>query len=353
MKAIESVTRKRFKDEALEGKINAVLDDTLALVRLSGGRFGRNNLPLLTGDSMKSYFEPFLFEYQGLIDQVNVKLQSQLTCFEVTEQEKLADGKINNLERKLEDAEQEHASISGKVGRIQKPAGYNAIFRARLCMLIVAGFDIALNSQYFQMLGYSYIESVAVGTFFAGALVIFAHFVPRIVRMGKSPVQQRVIAGGIFLFITAVFTYLAGLRTEYANATGGTNYSPWFFVLLSMFLFATAVFTYVFLMPTKADRADIERYELLTAKERAADERKSSIDSQLNAARIAKSDFRLESGSIMLYGWMMEKRIISEAKKAFAVLKAEMLRFRTDHARPDCLDADFPFVLTRYFDQID
>lgn len=355
MKTLETTTRKRFSNASFEALLNTACENLLERIKLKGQQLGRNNLPRLIGDSMKSYFETFHHEYQTLVDKINTELQCQVTCFEVVENDKLANDHIRDLEHKLSDAEHALIPIDNEVKNTTTPNNRRSVLKARICICLVACFDTLLNCKYFQLLGNTYLEAVGVGIFFACVLVIFAHLTPRIVGMGRTMRQQKIIAALVFTFMTFVFWYLACLRSDYLNANGtsGVHYSPWFFTILSLFLFATAVFAYLFLMPTKADRQAVERYNELLSCQQCAKDKVSSLSAEIANARTAKSEFRIDNSSIVLYGNMLEKQVISRAKMGFATMKDEMLRYRIDHANPDCFDDEYPFNFNRNFDQID
>jgi len=355
MKTIET-TRKRFSNASLEALLNTAFETLLSHIKLKAEQLGRSNLPRLINDSMKSYWEAWHHEYQALIDTINTTLQCQVTCFEVVENDRLATDTIRDLEHKLSDAEHESIPIENEVKNTTPPNNRRSILKARICICLVACFDTLLNCKYFQLLGNTYAEAVGIGIFFAAVLVIFAHLTPKIIlRFGKTVRQQKIIATLILAFMTVVFWFLACLRSDYLNANGtsGVHYSPWFFTILSLFLFAVAVFAYLFLMPSKADTEAIERYNSLVARQQHCNCTISDLTAQINTARKAKSDFRVDNSSIVLYGNMLEKQAINQAKKGYATMKDELLRFRTDHAKPDCFDDEYPFNFNRNFDQID
>jgi len=355
MKAIEPTIRKRFRNASLEALLNTAFENLLARIKLKAEQLGRNNLPRLIGDNMKSYFETFHYEYQILVDKINTELQSQVTCFEVVENDRIANDTIRDLEHKLSDAEHELIPMENEVKNTPAPNNRHSVLKARICICLVACFDTLLNCKYFQLLGNTYLESIGIGMFFACVLVIFAHLTPRIIGMGRTMRQQKIIAALIFAFMTVVFWYLACLRSDYLNANGtsGVHYSPWFFTILSLFLFAVAVFAYLFLMPTKADRQAVERYNDLLSCQQCAKDKVSNLSAEIANSRIAKSEFRIDNSSIVLYGNMLEKQVISRSKMGFATMKDEMLRYRADHAKPDCFDDEYPFNFNRNFDQID
>ncbi|QKJ32469.1 hypothetical protein HQ865_22785 [Mucilaginibacter mali] len=355
MKTIETTAGRPSGSAQHEALLRSQCAAILLNVRISAKQLGKRGLPMARGDSMKPYFEPFFFEYQRLLDLNNAELACEVARFEVMEHDAQADRDIAGLEQDLADAEREFGQAEHEVQNTPAPAGRHAALRRRLCLFVVAVFDTLLNAQYFQMLGYSYLEAAGLGSCFAGVLLIFSGFVPRLVRLGGTARQRRLIAAGILVFMAAIFSYLAQLRADFANAAHGTHFSPWFFTLLSLFLFATAVCAHCFLTPSRADREAAERYDALLGRERKAKAAKEDIARQLAATRLAKSGLRVANSAVIHGGAMLEAQLISAARHAFAVLREEALRYRTGPGRPDCCDADFDscFAFHRYFPKID
>lgn len=351
MKAIEPTTRKRFRNADHEASVQTKCDNLLSGIKLKGEEYGRNGLPLLKGDSMKLYFAPFFYEYQAMLDSNNTEHQCEVTCFEACESDQLADRGISNLEHELADTEHELIPVESELKNTPMPRKRSSAAIGRVCMVVVGCLDTLLNTHYFEMLGFDYLTSFGIGVSFAAVLLIFSHFVPRVIKLGSTQLQRRLIAGGIALFMGMLFWHLAALRAAFANAATGSHQSPVFFTAFSLFLFSVAVCIYLFQMPSEKDREAIERYNTLLARSKSLNGAIESIGKRLATARATKSEFRVDNSSIILLGGMLEKQIITNAHRGFAELKAAMLRFRNE--RPECLDNEFPFMFHRYFTQID
>lgn len=353
MKAIESLTRKRYSNAEHAALLQSRCATILAKINIAGEHIGRTHPTILNAHIFKALFDPFYHEFQALLDLNNGVLQAEVTKYEVSEHDGRCNDTITELDHQLLDAKQALGQIEGEINSTPVPAKRKSVQKARFCIGIIAVFDAVIGSKYFEMVGFNFVEALAIGVCFSLMLLVAAHIGPWLVSRGRTSRQQVTIGVSIMVSLAILFYFLGALRAGYVHTTTGTTVSPFIFMILSLFAFILAMAVNEYVRPSEADRKAIDRYNKLLTRRQAAEDAGDWIKAQIAATRNAKSTFRVDNSSIIMEGATNERLVITNGKLGYANLKQQVLRYSGSYKGIEKLDTEFPFIFHTYFPQID
>jgi|GEM_PF-1447552 len=347
----------RYQNLALEASLKSSCSEINAHATNNAEHSASKNLPQASGDHMTSYFEEPHLSHQGLINNVDAELQIQITLAEVAEKQKSTEHQTRDLQNKLATAREKKVQIDSRRKNTSFLAYVKQLILAELGIGITCSFDGALSIPVFETWGFSFIESIFLGSLFSGVFAIFAQTFLRIINLGKTIWRRRLIALGLSALLIALFTYMAISRAEYLSTAINTNavdavnihFSPLPFIFTSILLFIIAVAVHHFYMPTHEQTQAIREYLRLYREKKANDAEIARIEASIAAVQQENSELRNLNASILVYGGKLEERIINNAKTCYALWKKHNLMHRADNCKPDCFDEPYPFTFRTNF----
>jgi hypothetical protein len=353
-------TNERMTSSVLEALLHTAFEANREHIKINAQAFALKNMPKIVGDRMGAYFEEDHQRYQHPVDEVNKELQFKATCQQVADHARATEEQQRNLDNKYSAAKEKQIAIDAKFKKTPYPKGQTRQTLAWVAIGIIALFEGILSMPVYERWGYNFIESVLMGLLFAGVLAILAHTFLKIVFLGRTLWQQRVIAFSLLFFLTLLFKYMADVRADYlsgvvnANTTDALNqhFSPWPFVCISLLLFIAAVAVNYFVMPTKKERGDLLDYEKALQAKQDIEAKIAQIEADKAKVHQEHNALKASSASILEYGSMLEESIMTHARSGYALWKKHNMMHRTDNTKPDCFDQPYPFSFITNFHTI-
>jgi hypothetical protein len=343
-----------YQNPALEATMNTSFLKIKELVKISAESFGARNLPELINDRMGSYWSEFHPMFQGILDDLNKTLQFQSTCQAVLSHEQTADQKKRSAHNALIELQNDRIPIDDKLKNTPVPTSRKRYRRAQVIVAVICFAEGLYSSQCFESWGYNYIASLGMGIGLAFVLAGVAWVFPKLVGLCKNKWQTRLLIVTSIIISGIFFKFLADARIDFLTSGGSDmsiQYSPWPFVCMSELLLITATCLHFFALPTDAQKKQLEEYEKLIE-----DKQKNKRDIEAMVEKIVSIDedhkaMKTLSGSTLVYGSMLEERIITEANGAYFLFKKFNLLSRSN-GKPQCQDDPYPFPFKTYFDSI-
>ncbi|HVW97069.1 MAG TPA: hypothetical protein VHA56_13950 [Mucilaginibacter sp.] len=347
----------RYQNQTLEASQTSACSEINETAKINAEQLASKNLPEATGDHMHPYVEEFHLGHQAEINKIDAELQMQLALAEVSEKQASTEQQARELQNKLGEAREQSVLIDSKRKNTSYPAYLMRLLMARFGILITCSFDGTLSIPVYETWGFSLIESIFMGTLFAGVLSLFAHTFKKLVQLGKTIWHRRLIALGLSALLIALFSYMAIARADYLSTMVNVNpadalnmhFSPLPFILTSLLLFIVAVAIHHFYMPTEEQKSAVREYIRLYRQKKVLEAEISQIEASITALHQENNELRMRNASILVYGAKLEERVINNAKICYALWKKHNLMHRSDTRRPDCFNEPYPFTFKTNF----
>lgn len=347
-------TINNYQNPKLEKEVSNGLEHLTEKVKIISEQMASHNLPLAQGDSMQSHFEEFQHEYQHLIDTVNKELQFQTTSQQVQQSKLLSGKEILTSGNKLADTRTKQLIATTKLKNtpcLMHPK------RALLVTIIIAFVCLGeglFTIPVFEAWQFNFIESFIAALALAGILTVFAHIIPKLIGLGKTIWQMRLIAFAILIFVLSLFIFLSIARSNYIKSVGEANgvhleVSMWPFIFGSMLFLIVAVGIYYFYMPTKEEKHSLKEYADAEKHKRDCDKEVARLEKDIIQTGQKHTTIIISGTSEFYFGQALEQMIINSAYMAYSLYKRYNLVYRKDGLRPDCFDEPYPFIFTTYF----
>lgn len=353
-------TNERMSSHALATLLQAAFEINREHIKINAQSFAFKNMPRTYGDRVGAYFEEDHHRYQHLMDEVNKELQIKTTCQQVADHSRMTEARQRDLNNKHSAAKEKQIATDAKFKKTSHPKGRIRQMLACAAVIITSLTEGILTTPIYERWAYSSIESVFMGLLFAGVLAIFAHAFLKIVFLGKTLWQRRLIAFSLVLLLAVLFKYMADVRADYltgvVNASSADalnqHFSAWPFVCISLLLFITSVAINHFVMPTKKEKDDLKDYQRICQAKKDIDAEIAQIEADKAKVTGENNALKASSASILEYGSMLEASIITHARSGYGLWKKHNLMHRPDNIRPDCFDQDYPFAFNTNFHAI-
>jgi hypothetical protein len=358
---MKTVEKPMYHKPELDAWIQEHLKETEQRIIINAQNYAVRNRPPLLTENMQVYFHEDHVRFQAMIDTVGGKLQFNALCNEVAEHDRLTEGQLQAIHNKLSLAKENQIEIDRDLRGNRPPYGKFRLLLVWVAIGAIALFEGLLATPCFETWGYSLTETLCMGVLFAGVLAALAHAFERIVFLGKTPWQRRIITAALLLLLGCLFGYMSQARAEYlskqiaANSADAINmhFSPWPFVLTSLLLFVVAVALNHFFLPSNEQRKAMREYNETLKKKSSNEAEQQQLEQDIANRKKENAELRQTNASILEYGCMLEQLIISHAHGGFALWKKHNMMYRPDNDRPTCFDDhSYPFAFNTNFHPI-
>jgi len=351
----------RYTNKELDDFLEKSLFETEQRVIINAQTHAVSNHPPVSGRDMRPYFNEDHLAFQTLINAVNEKLRFKAACNEVITDKDVTAAEVRALHNSLTQVKGQQIVIDARLADQSSHYSTLTVFIAWAAIAVIALFEGILSMPLYQGWGYSTLEALCMALLFAGVIAAFSHLFEPMVRLGKTPRQQRLIATTLMTLLTVFFAFIAHYRAQYLaqqvsdNAANAINLhiSMWPFVATSILLFVVSVAVNHFLLPTKAEIAAKRQHQTFKADKVHNSAEQERIVAAIAARQRAHAHLMQANGSMLEYGFMKEQVIMSRAHAAFELWKKHNAMLRPDHARPLAFnDTTYPFNFTTYFHRL-
>ncbi len=341
---METLTKVRYHQPELDAYVATQCKEIKSEIIQNAEDYAVRNQPLPDNETIESFFEEDHLKFQGVIDEVNTRLQVKTGIHHVIEHKQVTENKVREVLNKLSHAkDKQNRNAAQLQGR--KPPFSKRLMRFVLIATaaLILG-DVVFNIAVFETYGYSKAEAFFLSLIFAFLLGILAHFFKRIVSWGKTVWQQRAIAVGLILLLVVLFYTMAAHRVQFLevqaseDAAKTLHISPIPFVIMSLLLFLGAVVINDFYFPSKEQRDAMREYQRLIKEKQEIDDEYARLKTDEAAIENDHVEVRHMNASILEYGCSLEELIISKAHEGLALWKKHNMMYRKDNCRPRSFD---------------
>jgi len=347
--------KTRYTHAPLEDAVHNFCKEVLQKIKIDARATGGRSLPRPVNGSFAPLYHPFHLQHQDAIDNVCLELQPKTSVFEAG---KITDTSVKEtmrLTNQLPPLQSRLIEIEAQLKDV-RPALSTRRNRRLLLKAGVAFICLtegAFSIPVFEALGLNFLESWILGGLFGGVLAIYAHVIPWIItRFGKTLLQKRLIATGLFILTFALFFGMGILRANHLTqvaARQGVNeqYSPWPFTLGSLLLMLVAIVLPLRYGATKEEMETRHRFDNLTKEKESVETQIAEIEIAIKNIEDDKNNHHISSASSLEGGYIIEQQIIANAHHGFSLYKTENQMYRTDHV--DCMEQEYPFTFRTHF----
>lgn len=344
---------KNFNRKTFEAKLKNKLLHIIEEGKILASQFGGRNIPGLS-DSMNSCFGELHYQMQGLIDESANEIGFQTISQEVKQNEQLAGKQTQDASHKLMDARTEQNNITSELKGMAKPVSRNKAKIILIAIAITCFADGLYNYQTFLSWGLDMIGAIVGALILALVLTLLAHNFQKIVALGKTVWQRRLIILSILAMLISFFAYLGYSRSKYLEAIAKSqgvdiSISPVPFVLGSLLFIVVAIAAYAFMMPSKEELAYAKKYADACNEKKVVDQKVLKLENSIN--NIEGNHARLIIDGVSQYeiGHFYEQMIVNSANTCFRTFCRYNLMHRKDGITPTEFNGDYPFQFTLHF----
>lgn len=342
----------KFSDPKLEEEIRQVTHQLEELILQEGASNGRVEIPKSIGDSYSLYFSVHHSKIQNLIDKVATTLQPRTTIASVVQHQQLTKDEIINKSRAISDKQRESIKLKSAIKEHSALGTYSKIILIYVITVLIGLTEAFFALPIFESFGYSKGEAIIVSLLYGMVLTVFSHFVIRIINLGKTKIQRRIIAVCLAFFTIGLFTYLSASRVLYiaetAKASGFTLIlSPVPFILMATLILGIAVAVVHFGLPSKDEKAKIKAQRDLILKDKALSNEIKSEFLEIEGKNQLHASLRFEQGSKIEYGYSLEIMLTHKAEYLFNLYKIENQKHRNTPC--DCINEPYTLKFKYYF----
>lgn len=349
------ITNIKFSDPKLEEEIRQVTHQLEELVIQAGASNGRINIPKPIGDSYSLHFSVFHSKIQNLIDIVATNLQPRTAIASVIEHEQIIKGEIINKNRAISDKQRESIKLKSAIKEHSALGTYSKILIIYAITILIGLAEAFFALPIFESFGYSRGEAIIISLLYGLILTVYSHYVIRIINLGKTKIQRRIIATCLAVFTIGLFSYLATSRVLYiaetAKASGFTLIlSPLPFILMATLILGIAVAVVFFAMPSQEEKAKIKAQRDLILKDKALGNEIKKESTEIEEKNQLHASLRFEQGSKIEYGYSLEIMLTHKAEYLFNLYKIENQKHRNTPC--DCINEPYTLKFKYYFTDI-
>lgn len=358
---METLEKTMYHKPDLDAYVNQKLKELEHAERIEAEHEGLKNRPQLLDAFTNSCYFDHHQNHQGLLDHVAGVLQPTILISEVHESEKTMDRQLHELNNKLRTLKEQAYKFECQAKALHPPysdARMPLVWGAMCTPLLADGM---LNRPAFEAFGYSFLESACMSLLFAAALAALAHTFDRIVGIGKTLWQRRIIAGALFTLVCTAFFYLAVTRAHYLSTEAypdtpsGANqaFSPIPLALFSILLFVIALAVARFFFPSAAERKAKREYDAIKLEERKNADEAVRVEQQMEMIKRQHEELRQTNSNVYIHGAHLEDLIVTHACAGFPKWKKVNMAYRPDRGKPLGFTNDqYPFTFQRNFKTI-
>lgn len=349
------IQNNHYFNPGLKEDLKISLNELEAEVKQSSSELARIDLPRENGDKINLYFSKFHSKVQSLIDKVNFELQSRTTVATVVEHGKSTKSAVQDEIARLSDKKSEGIKLNSILSQKPQNVSFQRLLFIHGIIILVGCAEGAFALPIFQSWGYSLIEAMIMAVLYSIVITAFSHLSTKIINLGKTLTQRRIIASIMTVFVIGFFTYLANTRVQSIKDNAKVQgvileLSPIPFVLMATFVLVVAIALSYFYMPTKKEKEKIREIKMLESKN-------TQLQNEIKAGEKAitnKQDehFSLKAlhASKLECGATLEDYLTHNAHYLFQLFISENQKLRDISC--DCYNDEYTLQFKYYFKPI-
>lgn len=344
-------TNTPISNPTLENRLTNDMDATGKKSELNATEMAKKQLPKLSENSMVFFWTEFFQAFQGCIDDISTTLQIPAQVYKLQGLDKLYKEEEQKLDNELHSYNERQIDIKKELRTLNHSVMNWAPFFIIMALLACIG-DALYNQQIFE---YAFGVDYTTSWIIAGISGVFiwgvTHFLlPPLLRPDNnrdSLYIRYAIVLAVSFAIFLVLGYMRSFHVATTNAEEGISVvvSPFFFAFVSWAIFLAAL---AFTMRAKKSSTGASNQDAIRSNELKEELRQSKkavrrLYKEIQNLKEERVEERSQIMKQINYGYDLEQRVITEAKKVFHQYKKTNFRSRSD-GKPICFDSnEFPF----------
>jgi hypothetical protein len=289
------------------------------------------------------------YGYQTLIHKVKTVLQSEVHQRELAQEDKIHSDKIKEYDKEISETINEIRIKKNEFSKadnslIKKQKRWKLY---RIVVFVIVFCDIAISSSAIQQMNYSLITSIFLGATIGTCILLISEHLRRIIDLGKTPKQKKIIAIIIFSFLFLVF-YILGYFRSLGIDSDSISASPIYFAVIQMFFLITASLTAYINKPTQAEYKIIDVYQTIEEELVTLEKSKTNLQKEKQAELVQKKEIEETKRRLIQYHTDLELQINSKWKQAYQEYCSINMFSRSDNQIPTFFNQEAK-DLTFYF----
>lgn len=296
---------------------------------------------LLKGTKIGSFLGGMRTDYQRLIDKIDQTLAGALSVFQSAQDIGNARAVIDDLKRKVKEAEDKLALLKGKLNeKSDKLVAKVRTWTRRIVWVLyfLAGFELVANFSVYQLLGGGAFSAIAISLISAMVIFWWGHITPKyVIQFGKNNPKRQLLIFVLFAIpIFTIFLLFSQMRIRslvIANPEMADVFisSPMVPTLIAFFGYLISCYLVFVYRPTKEEMDAYKKYQMdLKAIDKLSIEREALIQER-NAQLPALQKKLTDHYNFLLLAQQLERDVATRYEGCFQEFRTE-LYLRTNSA---------------------
>ena len=316
---------------------------------------------LQKGSKVKNFLGSMQSGYQKLADKIDQSLAGALSIFQSAAEISNAKAVITDYGRKIEDANDQLATLRGK----RNEASQELVTKVRTwtrrivwVLYFLAGFELIANFGVYQLLGGSSLSAIAISVL--SALVIFwwGHLTPKyVVKFGGHNYWRQFLVFLVLATPIAVMFYLfSSMRISallLANPEMQSVFvsSPIVPTLINFFGYLIACYLVYVYRPSRQEMEAYKKYQLDTKEIQALTDKKEALIAERNSQVPQLQEKLTEHYNFLLLAGQLEREVQTRYQGCFEEFKTELYLRTNSKCDPlftGDIKKDLPSLILKY-----
>jgi len=344
---------KNYNKKELEAYLKNKLLLILEMVKLVAVQFASQGLPRLQ-DTMHTYFAEFHHQCQGLIDEIAKAVGFQTISQEVNQRGITNDSHLQRTKNKLLEAQTFQTFLANKLKNMPRPIDPKRAMYVLIAISFTSLADGIYNFPVYISWGLDIIGAIIASIILATLLTLLAHIFTRLVDLGKTIWQKRLIVFVITAMLISLFSYMGYARSNYMEALGKANgvvmnVSPVPFILGSLLFIVVAVCIYAFYMPKPHEIEYAKEYADVIKEKKEADQEVIRLEKEITDTQNNHTSLVVAGTQEYEDGKFLEQMVVNDTLSMFRLFCRYNLMNRNDGVNPIAFSLEYPFTFKLYF----
>lgn len=332
---------KTFHIPELETEIKEGRMLLLDQAETSGQATGREGLPLLKDDLLRSYIGGITASSKGLIAIIYKRIQSAIERLDGNNQKLVEDDQIADYKKQSKTLDRTNKQVQFKMGKTNPWLTMLKLFGSLLALFIMTSSEISFTAGSLQLMGGSYLSSLTFAIGLSLGVLIWAPGSLQILNLYLHKRWQKILFSlASIAFVVAVFAGVSVFRVD--SVATRIEISPLYFILFNLFFYLAIALLIHFAFPKMVEIEESWAVFVDKIGINNREKRKQKMKQQQLAIKIKRANIEAEIDSLYKYASALEQEVVSYHEEAINSFKNNNMVYRKDKKRPTCFDDPIP-----------
>ena len=308
----------------------------------------------------QSVCHEFHLEMQGLLVQNAGHHGTDFIKQAGAQQMRLAQERIDALENQRMNVVDKLLDAESNFENTAPPYNIWSVRFAIIGMVVTSGFEGIWSIPVWEnILNQTYLESVVSGLLFGVVIGLFCHLTAESIKRIQKRALRRVTATIVFAVCFVLFYLLGSVRadiiaqesfnqygTEVTSSISALAYG----LLSTLLIFVGTALSYL-LMPSKAQKRQMDTYRQLESELASLQQQEQEINEKIEQEKAEISQELLYKLDQYNQGETTEIWLINQAHLLREVFKNKNISFRKDGVIPSSFSSPYPFTFQKFYNK--